>query len=501
MNDRDCKAAVAEVARGYADGALSRRTFLRRCARLGIGFGAAAGLSAYRPWTGLLPAASAQTLPERSLEDWLRDVSGPLRGSTVRMVTETTPPSVVIKELVEREFTPATGIEVRIELLPLERVLQRTSLDIANETGHYDVFYLDQSWIARFYQDTVDVRAKYYLEPDLAMPDYDWDDFLASLVDGISMYRGHMVGVPFDIPIFIMFYRRDLFEELGLGVPTTLDEYMAVAQAIQEARAPEVFGTTGQMKSGHYSLNCEWTAWLWANGGSIFDAEGFFAGGDAQGLAGLEYLSRLHENMPPLVDEWTWDGQAQSLLQGLAGVTVTWGELFPATDDPRLSLVPGLMEAAPPPRANVLRSPRDAGFGEIPNIGHQGGSALAISRYSNQQDAAWIFLQWATSRDVQTRASLLGGGASPTRASVFNDPRIRESATVRAGTTRHFGAIRDTIDTLMGSEPTLPTWPDISSDVIPRELGRYFSGEHASPGAAMAVIKKEADRLAAPYRE
>ena len=36
--------------------------------------------------------------------------------------------------------------------------------------------------------------------------------------------------------------------------------------------------------------------------------------------------------------------------------------------------------------------------------------------------------------------------------------------------------------------------------VIPRELGRFFKGQHASGAAAMAAIKVEADRLAAPYR-
>ena len=502
MKDQDCKTAIATFAAQYCDGKLARRDFLRRCAKLGVGFSAAAtaGLLSPRPWPRLIRAAEAQPLPVGPMQTWLREVGGGFRGSTVRMVTETTPPSVVINQLAHKEFTPLTGIDVQIELLPLERVLQRTSLDIANKTSLYDIYYLDQSWIARFADDTVDPRAKYAASPDLAMPGYDWDDLLPALVDGIAMYRGKMVGIPFDIPVFIMFYRRDIFEELGLGVPTTLDEYMNVVQSIQAAKAPDVFGTTGQMKAGHYALNCEWTAWLWANGGSVFDADGYFVGGDAQGLEGLRYLTRLHDNMPAYVDSWTWDGQSQSILQGLAGVALTWGELFPATDDPSMSLVPGLMEAAAPPRAGALRPATQAGFGEIPNIGHQGGSALALSRNSQRQDAAWIFLQWATSREVQTRASLAGGGASPTRASVFDDPAIRAAATVQAGTTRHFAAVRQTIDTAMGSEPSFPSWPDISNGVIPTELGRYFAGQHKSPATAMAAIKVEADRLAAPYR-
>jgi multiple sugar transport system substrate-binding protein len=31
-----------------------------------------------------------------------------------------------------------------------------------------------------------------------------------------------MVGIPFDIPIFILMYRKDLFDKHGLTVPTTM---------------------------------------------------------------------------------------------------------------------------------------------------------------------------------------------------------------------------------------------------------------------------------------
>ena len=70
------------------------------------------------------------------------------------------------------------------------------------------------------------------------MPNYNFDDFLKALVDGISMYDGIMCGVPYDIPIFIQMYREDVFEELGLKPATTMEEFLTNAQKIQEAEGP-----------------------------------------------------------------------------------------------------------------------------------------------------------------------------------------------------------------------------------------------------------------------
>jgi len=480
----------------------SRRQFLTTCSGIGVGIGAlAAGNNLWSGgsfWFGT--DAWGKVPADQEAAYWLRGTGTAYRGSVVRMVTENTAPSAVIAALAKEEFTPETGIEVAIELLPLERVLQKIGMDITHGAALYDLYYLDQSWIARFADHTEDPRELYTGNAELAMPGYDMADFLPQLVDGISMYRNKMVGVPFDIPVFIMLYRRDLLDRLGLEVPVTLPEYLAVIDEIHRAMAPRLYGTTGQMKAGHYSLTCEWTAWLWGHGGSIFDSDGLFSANDDRGIEGLAYLSELRKRMPPHVDSWTWDGQSQSLLQGLAGVTLTWGEIFPLLDDPRQSRMAGLFDTAPPPRPVALRKPEQCGFGEIPNIGHQGGSALALSRLSANKEAAWLFLQWATSADVQTRACLLGGGGSPTRASVFDDVRIKEAAGVQAGTTRHFDSVRWTIENAMGSEPAFPAWPEIANGAIPRELGRYFAGEYDRPEAALNVIQREADRLAAPYR-
>ncbi len=82
------------------------------------------------------------------------------------------------------------------------------------------------------------------------------------------MYDGKMVGVPFDIPIFILMYRQDLLEKHGIKVPTNYAEFTAAVQKIGEAeKANGIFGTGLQAKSGHYSLECDWTQAVWGHGG------------------------------------------------------------------------------------------------------------------------------------------------------------------------------------------------------------------------------------------
>lgn len=494
MRDTDRKRYLASATDKLVKGKISRRQFMSTAGKLGLGASALA-FSAARPFGFINPAAAAPFEPSMDTMNWLKDVGKPFAGQTIRLATESTPPSNAINSHLKKFFEEATGIKVEIEVLPLEQVLQKLTLDVASGLGTYDLYYIDQSWMASFSRDVVDPREKYAASPDLAMPNYDFDDFLKPLVDGISMYEGIMVGVPYDIPIFITMYRKDIYDDMGLKVPTTMAEYLGNAQAIQKEMGPKVYGTTGQMKSGHYSLECDWTAWLWSHGGSIFRPDGTFAGNDDAGLEAMEYWIKLKENMPPGVTGWTWDGQHKSVNQGIAGQLLSWGEFFPSWDDPTNSKVAGLMEAAIPPKANSLRTVAETGYGEIPGVGHQGGSSLAVSKYSKSPDAAWLFAQWATSADTQVLITVLGGGTGPTRTSVYSDPRVIANRRSGPGTTRHLDVVRDTIANYMGSEPDLPEWAELSNDTIPVELGRFWAGDYSSPKQVMDTIAEKVNKI------
>jgi multiple sugar transport system substrate-binding protein len=498
--DSDRKAYVAESARAFACRRIGKREFLRRLAVAGV------GLSSFS--TAMLGGNRRISTPARAddsaspeMTNWLQDVGSKHRGTKIRFVSEPTPPTVVAKLLAKDEFTAVTGIDVEIEILPLEQVLQKVSVDVKDQAGAYDLYYLDQSWTALFIGDTVDPRDYYDRNSELALPDFDWNDFSRPLLQGIATHADKLIGIPFDIPIFILMYRKDLLDKHRLNVPATMAEYMDVVKTLDEAeRGNGIRGTTGQLKAGHYSLNCDWTAWLWANGGSVFGKDGRFSGGDEAGMRGLNYMLELVKHMPPEAITWTWDGEAQSINQGRAATVISWGEFFPGFDG-KESKVVGLMEAARPPIEDRLRSPEEAGFLEIPHIGHQGGSSICLSKYSRHREAAWIFMQWVCSKDIAARSAILGSGSAAVRNSTYKDARVLAAAKVGPGTTRHFPATEWTIHNAMGSEPKLPAWVEMSNDIIPVELGKLFSGQYRDAGQCMATIKERVDRSAEPFRK
>jgi multiple sugar transport system substrate-binding protein len=492
----DKQTFIADSAKAFAGRRITKREFLRRMGLAGIGFSAfsLAMLGNDRPFRtpGLISRASAD-LPDDQ-KKFLKEVGGQYKGAKVRYTSEATPPTVVVNQI-KNEFTDLTGIDVEVEIVPLEQVLAKATQDVQGQLGTYDLYYLDQSWVATFAPDCVDPIALYKDKPDLAMPGFDWDDFSKPLVDGLAKYQDKWVGIPFDIPIFILMYRKDLLEKHNIKVPANYEDFAAAAHAIFDAeKANGVFGTGLQAKSGHYSLECDWTQAVWGHGGSIFRADKSFAGNDEQGIKGLEWYQDLLTVAPPNSTASTWDGQFQMMQAGQVALVQSWDEFFPGLDADD-SKVKGLWEPAHPLQAKAgLRSTGDVGFGEIPNLGHQGGSIMGLSAYSKNQEAAWIFMQWACCKEIMTQCTLTGGFA-PMRESSFADPRVKAKAKVGAGTTRHLDVVKWTIDNVMASEPDMPLWAGFSTNEIPTELGKLLTGQEYGGSAkkCMDAVAKMID--------
>lgn len=418
---------------------------------------------------------------------FLREAGKSFRGARIRVLTEDTPPSSACRGLAASEFTALTGIEIEWVQLPLADVYARTQVDLQQGSGHHDVLYLDQSWLAQF-SGQVETLDEWQAREDLSYPGWDFADFLPPLRTYLSSYKGRRIAIPYDITLFIQMCRRDLFEKAGIAFPRSLPAYMESSWVIDRMFSPKMRGTVAQLRVGHYSLLCHWSSWLWAHGGSFFNADGSPDLDSAASLEALNYLLQLKQQMPPQVIGWDWHMESVSFARGDVGFYSSWAEFFPSFDDPAHSRIVGLAEPMAMPEPLSLKRVESCGFGECPGIAHQGGSGIALSRNSRQKEASWLFMQWATSPDITVRSSLLGGGASATRYSTFEDPRILQNQQIIGpGTTRHFPAMKEAILRQMGTEPHHPRWPDLALRSLPVELGKFITGQQNARTTANAM--------------
>ncbi|MEU9570395.1 extracellular solute-binding protein [Streptomyces massasporeus] len=85
---------------------------------------------------------------------------------------------------------------------------------------------------------------------------------------------GKLYGAPFYVGVRALYYRTDVFKELGLSVPKTMDELASTAREIRAAK-PELYGL---VVGGAYTYGA--MPFVWANGGELANGKsGSYASG------------------------------------------------------------------------------------------------------------------------------------------------------------------------------------------------------------------------------
>jgi N,N'-diacetylchitobiose transport system substrate-binding protein len=120
------------------------------------------------------------------------------------------------------------------------------------------------------------------------------DDFLQSLLEA-STYDGKLYTVPYYAGARIVVYRTDLFEQSGLEVPTTLDEFLAAGVKLRadNAATPNFSGIYLPGKNWHGVMPFVWNA-----GGDIATKEGDQWVGQLdspESIAGLEFFKQVFD--------------------------------------------------------------------------------------------------------------------------------------------------------------------------------------------------------------
>lgn len=145
-----------------------------------------------------------------------------------------------------------------------------------------------------------------------------------------------------------LMYRSDIFEDLGLDVPSTYDEVLSAAEAIKAAGVVD-YPLGGTFKAG-WDLGEEFVNMYLGFGGDFFDGSDAAVNNDA-GIKTLEMLKALTQYMDPeyLVSDSTY--VQQQFQQGKIAMANLWASRANAMDNASESSVVGKVSMAAAPAA------------------------------------------------------------------------------------------------------------------------------------------------------
>ena len=230
-------------------------------------------------------------------------------------------------------------------------------------------------------------------------PEYDavMNRFHAGATDPY-LYRNGLYALPDTQSFFVMFYRTDIFEELGLSVPKTWNEFKTVARILTrnnlEAWIPYTQITdTVSANTGVGCLNLLPTL-LMQNGMSMYNdtlTATSFTDPDVISVFSnwTDYYTKL--KLPYQLDFFTRFRLGTCPI-GIAAYT-TYNTLRDSAKEIegkwKMVEIPGIMQAD----------------GTINNASAGSGTGCAILQGAKSPEAAWTFLKWWTDTETQLKYS------------------------------------------------------------------------------------------------
>ncbi len=213
------------------------------------------------------------------------------------------------------------------------------------------------------------------------------DEFVDWAWSQVTLGTDGIYGVPQDIGPMALFYRADLFEQNGIAIPTTWDEYREAAVKIRELG--------GYITNFSQSDINQFAGFVWQDGGSWFSADdaGWTVSltDDASVEVADYWQSLLDDDLVATVPAWTdeWNNAYNS------GEVWTWNSAVWGANS--------ISSGAPDTAGNWAVAPLPQWTEGAEVAGNWGGSSTAVLKGSEHLYEATKFALWLnTSEEALT---------------------------------------------------------------------------------------------------
>jgi len=351
------------------------------------------------------------------------------------------------------EFTRETGIKVEVDQLEYLRMRERQTLELTRDVGDYDLIsYVVFSKADYIFADQLENLARFFMNPRLADPNYDAADLIDGYVQNIGVAggtkgylpgpTGSLFGIPFGAETSVLAYRKDIFEKHGIAPPETYEQLLDIACRIPELE-PGMGGMASRAASGHQASHA-FLLHLSPLGGRVFDDNWEPIINNAAGVAAANALKTIVDCGPEGGTTFGPAEAAAAFQQGQAAMFMDSIAFAAGFEDPTKSTVVGKVGYALHPEG-VRRGSQTGGFG------------IAIPKNSQNKEAAFLLMQWLTSKKGDLMVAMEGG--NPSRFSTYENAELIAKYPYSAT----FGEALKYADP--DWRPIIPTWGQINADI------------------------------------
>lgn len=342
---------------------------------------------------------------------------------TITVAVTANPLMTTIEKLTPAGFE-ATHKNIKVKFVTLDENTERTNVekDVAAKGGQYDVVMIGPNDIASWAKNGwIDDLTK-----DASTPSYDVNDLLPPIRDALSS-NGKLYAVPFYGESSFLMYRKDMLQAKGITMPAnpTWDQVATIAKQLNDP-SKGVAGICLRGKTGWGENLAAFDTVVNTFGGQWFDMKwNAKLNSPAFADAANFYVNLIKQAGEPGAGNDSFNECLNIMEQSKAAM---WYDATVAasTIDAPGSPIQGKLGYAPAPVEKTKSS------------GWLWSWALALESASKHKDAAWQFMDWATSKQyIEYDASKNGWASVPpgTRKSTYANPQYQAAAKAFADAT------------------------------------------------------------------
>ena len=383
----------------------------------------------------------------------------PYAGTEVNLLTVVAP-QFKAHEARLGEFEALTGIKVKYQYVPFASTREKLTAELVGQSAQYDVLSTMDVWGPSMYQLFEPLNAM-LAEKKIDMESRYPYAHLRAARDGNGNGK-NILGFPIRGHVQLMFYRRDIFDKLGLKAPNTWDDMVEAGKLI--TAKTDMSGVAMYYgKTAGQNLMI-WFNYLWGTGGELLDAKGQPAFNSPAGIAATQaYIDVMlkHKAAPAASASFNETDAVNSVAQGKSAMVPVWWWRYASLVDPKVStLKPEQVAFAPLPSMPGK-----------PNTTYTNTWFYGINRNSKKKAAAMEFLTWLSQPEIE-RAVLLDKSMNEVVAMQTKN-LIDADVNVRYNGMHVFGA-----QALKGAKGTqlFPQWPQVSA-VLEATISELASGK------------------------